>query len=300
MRNADNKSSVQHLLNLESLDTGKLTLFSTGDIGDASLSGRYNKPLVGCHAVIHAASPLSPKLKPGVEFDGERDMLRPGMAGTQEMLESIDKCSTIQCLVLTSSMSAAAPQPEPKIKDESHWSDDNAQLARGNYYGCLKTSQEKLCHEWVKGKKNKNIRFAAINPTMVLGPPVEPGCNMSTMNSLVRWLTGGRPTAPNDSMSFIHVRDCAAQHVAAMENKSASGRYFSLVESWHWNDLLTELKELYPSLPLDEHFKYEGDDVIIPTQFDNTRMNSLGVKVHRMNEILEESVKYLQDVGALK
>ena len=63
--------------------------------------------------------------------------LNPGMKGTQEMLDSIEKCPTIQCLVLTSSMSACAPTPEPSLKDESHWSDDNAQLSRGNYYGCL-------------------------------------------------------------------------------------------------------------------------------------------------------------------
>ena len=67
--------------------------------------------------------------------------LNPGMKGTQEMLDSIEKCPTIQCLVLTSSMSACAPTPEPTVKDESHLSDDNAQLSRGNYYGCLsKTS----------------------------------------------------------------------------------------------------------------------------------------------------------------
>ena len=59
------------------------------------------------------------------------------MEGTQEMLDSIEKCPTIQCLVLTSSMSACAPTPEPPLKDESHSSDDNAQLSRGNYYGCL-------------------------------------------------------------------------------------------------------------------------------------------------------------------
>ena len=260
--------------------------------------------------------------------------LNPGMKGTQEMLDSIEKCPTIQCLVLTSSMSACAPTPEPPLKDESHWSDDNAQLSRGNYYGCLskfslffvhmmyknlhlhllslrtETRQEKLCHEWVKNQsdKGRNIKFSAICPTMVLGPPVgadQPGYSYnpsgtSTMNSLLRWLTGGRPSAPNDSMSFIHVRDCAAMHVAAMENTNASARYFSLVESWHWNDILTTLKELYPDIPLNTPFKYEGRDIITPTQFDLDRMNSLGVNVIPMKDILAESTKFFRDVGALK
>ena len=76
VRNADNVSSVQHLLNIPKTNNvggGKLTLFSTDDMGDASLYGRYDKPLIGCDAVIHAATPLSPKLN-GREFDGERDM----------------------------------------------------------------------------------------------------------------------------------------------------------------------------------------------------------------------------------
>lgn len=49
-------------------------------------------------------------------------------------------------------------------------------------------------------------------------------------------------------MSFVHVENCAAQHVSAMESDGASGRYFSLVESWHWNDILVTLKEIYPGL----------------------------------------------------
>ena len=172
------------------------------------------------------------------------------------------------------------------------------------------TRQEKLCHEWVKNQsdKGRNIKFSAICPTMVLGPPVgadQPGYSYnpsgtSTMNSLLRWLTGGRPSAPNDSMSFIHVRDCAAMHVAAMENTNASGRYFSLVESWHWNDILTTLKELYPDIPLNTPFKYEGSDIITPTQFNLDRMNSLGVKVVPIKEILAESTNFFRDVGALK
>ncbi len=143
VRNKDNLSSVQHLLNIPS-STGKLTLFSTGDMADTSLVGRYGTPLKGCEAVFHAATPLSPKLAPGSEFDGERDMLNPGMAGTHEILDSIAKCPIVQRLVLTSSMSAAAPRPEPAVKDESHWSDDVGQLSRKNYYGCLKTRQERL------------------------------------------------------------------------------------------------------------------------------------------------------------
>ena len=40
-------------------------------------------------------------------------------------------------------------------------------------------------------------------------------------------------------MSLIDVRDCAAHHVAAFEGGAGvEGRFFSLVEAWHWTDLV--------------------------------------------------------------
>ncbi len=60
-----------------------------------------------------------------------------------------------------------------------------------------------------------------------------------------------------------------------MENEDTSGRYFSLVlvESLHWNDLLTMLKELYPGIVLDEKYTYEGSDIVTPTKFNLDKMN---------------------------
>ena len=323
VRNASNESSVEHLLKLTSSEsTGKLRLFSTGDMADKSLFGRYEKAMVNCDAIFHAATPLSPKFKG--EFNGIRDMLNPGMEGTKELLHTISNCptrSSIQCFVLTSSMSAAAPVPEPSIKDESHWSDDDAQLARGNFYGCLKTRQEKLCQSWSEksvqeGKLSSHFRFCAICPTMIVGPPLtaeddDDYTPSGTMGSLYRVINPSpgqlsgqtlkevKLKARNDSMSYIDVQDCAAMHIAAMENTNASGRYFSLVESWHWNDILSTLKELYPSISLDENFKYEGQDIIRPTQFNLDRMNSLGVKVKSIKEIFQECVSFFQKKGVL-
>mmetsp|Transcript_21596 Transcript_21596/g.33853 ORF Transcript_21596/g.33853 Transcript_21596/m.33853 type:complete len:295 (-) Transcript_21596:850-1734(-) len=293
-------------------------------MADKTLYGRYEEPMSNCDAVFHAATPLSPKFKG--EFDGMRDMLNPGMEGTNELLETILKsprCSSIQCLVLTSSMSAAAPVPEPTVKDESHWSDDDAQLARGNFYGCLKTRQEKLCQQWSEqsvqeGKLSPNFRYCAICPTMIVGAPLAAQDDdnytpSGTMGSLYRvikptdgasligqTLKGVKRKARNDSMSYIDVQDCAAMHVAAMENTNASGRYFSLVESWHWNEILSSLQELYPNISLDEQYKYKGDDIIRPTQFNLDRMNSLGVKVKSIKEIFEECISFFQSKGVLQ
>ena len=86
-------------------------------------------------------------------------------------------------------------------------------------------------------------------------------------------------------------------HVAAMENPSASGRYMSLIESWHWNDIAAELKRLNPAMPAMK--LYDGDDIVTPTKFNLDKMNSLGIKTKSVRETLEDSVAYLKEVGAL-
>ena len=52
-------------------------------------------------------------------------------------------------------------------------------------------------------------------------------------------------------------------------------------------------------MTLDEHYKYEGEDIIRPTQFNLERMNSLGVKVKSIKEIFEECVNFFQSKGVL-
>ena len=51
---------------------------------------------------------------------------------------------------------------------------------------------------------------------------------------------------PNDSMSFIDVRDCAAIHIAGYEK--GEGRYMCVSKSYHSNDLFKMLMENYPKM----------------------------------------------------
>jgi hypothetical protein len=50
-------------------------------------------------------------------------------------------------------MSAIAPDPEPHIKTEEHWSDSELQKSKGRWYGAAKTEQEKIVEKWVEGKE---------------------------------------------------------------------------------------------------------------------------------------------------
>jgi hypothetical protein len=87
---------------------------------------------------------------------------------------------------------------------------------------------------------------------------------------------------PNTSVSFIDVRDCAALHIAALEQESAEGRYLSATSSMHCNDLATLLKEVNPELPLAGPCA----DPCEASHIDRTRQDSLGVNIREIREIL--------------
>ncbi|CAK8989584.1 Phenylacetaldehyde reductase (2-phenylethanol synthase) [Durusdinium trenchii] len=278
LRDAKDPRKTEHLMALPGASE-RLSLFS------ASLlePNAFDEAVQGCRGVFHTASPLVPGK--GVE-DPETLVLRPAIEGTLNVLRSCQKAGTVKTVVLTSSMSAVAPVPEPPLKSEEHWSDPEEQKARGSFYGASKTLAERAAFDFV-AKEMPSVRLATICPTMVLGPMLQPEVNM-TMGAFRGWLKNGVPGHPkcqNDSMSFVDVRDCAAQHVAAMEMEDKAGRFMSLDCSIHWNDLAVLMKSLYPSMPAAEPVEGELRPV---TRFDRARQDSLGVPVRPVPEILKE------------
>lgn len=75
--------------------------------------GSYDAACAGAACVIHMASPLVS----GGTDDGENVFIKPAVEGTVNVLQSCVK-GGVQFVVLTSSMSAIAPKPEPEVKDE--------------------------------------------------------------------------------------------------------------------------------------------------------------------------------------
>lgn len=260
---------------------------------DLMTEGAFDEVIKGCDGVFHVASPLP--VGKGAE-DPENLVLKPAVEGTLNVLRACKKSGTVKTVVVTSSMSAIAPIPEPDIKTEEHWSDPDGQKERKSFYGAAKTLAERAAYDFVRDQK-ADFRLVSICPTMVLGPMLQKEPNM-TMMSFCNWLKNGRPggRCPNDSMSFVYVEDCAAQHVAAMEKQDVKGRYMSLESSLHWNDLDLLLKKIHPGMPAAS--PCEGVPVK-PTQFDRTRQDSLGVELKKVPEILENAAEELRKKGLL-
>jgi nucleoside-diphosphate-sugar epimerase len=315
VRDATNEKKVNHLKEMDGASTGPLILFSTGNLGenendDSESSSLFDDAIRDCDAIIHAATPIAF----GVD-DGKKQIYDPAMLSTNEILKSIERVAskTLKTFVLTSSMSAISPKPEPSIKTEDCWSDEKLQIENGNWYGATKTAQEKLVLEYIEDFTTKEgkppFRFAAICPTVVFGPMLQQGSN--SVNATMGYLqdmckngkgvdkeTGLQNKAGNDSMSFIDVRDTASHHVKALQDPNAEGRYMSVTStSLHWNDIFALLKELYPLMP---DVPDCDDEVLVePTKFDHTKMNTLNVNCRNVKDILRDAIEDLKSKGHL-
>ena len=140
-----------------------------------------------------------------------------------------------------------------------------------------------------------DMRLCILLPTGMYGPVVLPAhLNGNPHVWLRRVLEGGKPRhtkTPNDSTSMSHLHDLAALFMAAYENPNASGRYFGVYESWHWQDLYAELKKIIPEMTMPEPI--EGPPAP-PTRFDFTRRDSLGVPMRDIPTLLRETVDWLR------
>ena len=111
---------------------------------------------------------------------------------------------------------------------------------------------------------------------------------------LNRVIEGGQPrheTIPNDSASMIHLEDLANLFLAAYENPNATGRYFGVFDSLHWQDIYAECQKILPNMKMP---KPMSEKAVAPTRFDFSRRDSLGVKIRGFPTLLRETIEWLQ------
>ena len=249
---------------LKSLPSGNNAKFFSADMADIS---SLNNPLINSDAAIICC--LIPTYKgfdgtPAKELDDERgynEIIKPTVDGCLNILKTA-KINNVKNILICSSTSSTNPIPQVLIKNElDHWSDEKEQCNSKKYTSAAKTYMEraafKFCNE-------NNLRLSVFLPTGLYGPAILPE---HLKHNPFLWiksvLEGGPPRhqkVPNDSASLIHLQDLAKLFLAAYENPSASGRYFGVLESFHWNDIYKECQKLIPDMQMPEPMS--GDPVL--------------------------------------
>jgi len=285
MRNPQDNLKTYWLRQLEHAD-GNMEFMG----GDLDLPGSYLDAVKGCEGVFICALPETPS---------EPKLIETVEGGVKHILRSCLEAGTHTVIITSSTGSTNSKENESPIKDEiENWSDPEFQVSKGKYSPAVKSLVDKTALAFEED--HPDMRIVIFNPSMILGPMFHPEMHGSL--AFFRAILNGEKLKeiPNDSMSFIDVRDLAELELAALENKNARGRYFGVVASWHWKDIVDTIKRHYPEYSVPP-CNYEEEDMkdIMPTKYDHTRKNSLKVNLRGLDEIIGQAIEHLKHRGEL-
>ncbi|OEL14358.1 Cinnamoyl-CoA reductase 1, partial [Dichanthelium oligosanthes] len=241
--------------------------------------GSFDAAVDGCDCVFHTASPFYHNVK-----DPKAELLEPAVKGTLNVLASCKKAS-IKRVVITSSMAAVAYNGKSRtpdtVVDETWFSDPEVCEKNQQWYVLSKTLAEEAA--W-KFSRDNGLEIVTINPTMVIGPLLQPTLN--TRSS----------TYPNSTFGWINVKDVALAHVLAYEVPSANGRYCMVETVTHHSDLVNIIREMYPTIPLPD--KCADDKPFVATyQVSKEKITSLGIQLTPLKTSLKETIESLKEKG---
>ncbi|KAM5552194.1 phenylacetaldehyde reductase-like [Rosa sericea] len=289
VRDPNNPKKTEHLLSLEGAKE-RLHLFKA----DLLEEGSFDLVVDGCEGVFHTASPV---LFSSIS-DPQAELIDPAVKGTLNVLKSCVKFPTIKRVVLTSSMAAVVLNGRPLtsnvVVDETWFSDPLLCQELKEWYFLSKTLAEEAA--WKFAKEN-GIDMVTINPSYVMGPPLQPTLNLSV--EMVLDLKKDVNGVAIANYTSTDVRDVASAHIQAFEVPSASGRYCLVANVTPIHEALKILKELHPSLCPPEIC--EHDTPSAPEfQISQEKAKSLGVSFLPLEVSLRDTVECLKEKGFLK
>ncbi|XP_072975387.1 phenylacetaldehyde reductase-like [Typha angustifolia] len=265
VRDTADPKKTEHLRALDGADE-RLQLFQA----DLLKEGSFDDVVEGCEGVFHTASPVY-----FVVHDPQADLIDPAVKGTLNVLASCAKTPSVKRVVITSSMSAVTQNGKPKspnvVVDETWFSIAEIYKQSKMWYGLSKTLAEEAA--W-KFSKDNAIDMVSINPSMVIGPLLQPTLNSSVVDILN--LINGSSTFPNITFGWVNVRDVAMAHILAFEVPSATGRYCVVERVLHYSELVKIIHELYPAFQLPEKCA-DGNPFAPVYQVSKDKMKSLGI-----------------------
>ena len=264
---------------------------------DMAVDGAFANAVAGTDCVFIAclipmyAGPTGKLAREMDDEQGYREIIQPTVDGCLNIMRSA-QAAGVENVVICSSTSSTNPVPAVAVKNEvDHWSDEAEQCRAKKYTSATKTVMEKAAIAFASAH---GMRLSIIMPTGMFGPVILPeqleGNPHAWLRRLMNGEQGRHAAIPNDSTSMSHVHDVARLFLAAYENESASGRYFGVYESWHWQDIYKELATIIPDMQMPEPLAAVP---VAPTGFDFARRDSLGVAMRDIPTFLRETVDWL-------
>jgi nucleoside-diphosphate-sugar epimerase len=258
----------------------------------------FDEAMAGADCVFIAClipTYAGPSGRPAREMDDEQgytEIIMPTVDGCLNIMRSAAR-HDVKSVVICSSTSSTNPVPPVPIKNErDHWSDERQQCQAKKYTSATKTVMEKAAMEFAE---DNDMRLSILLPTGMYGPVILPQqMDENPHHWLQNLINGGEGLhrkIPNDSTSMIHLHDLASLFLAAYENPNASGRYFGVYDSWHWQNIYAELHKILPDMKLPDPLT---ETPVPATGFDFTRRDSLGVALRDIPTLLRETIEWIK------
>ncbi|KAH7679264.1 Cinnamyl-alcohol dehydrogenase protein [Dioscorea alata] len=285
VRDLGDPKKTEHLRALDGASE-RLKLFKANLMEE----GSFDVAVDGCECVFHTASPCFVN-----SADPQAELIDPAVKGTLNVLGSCVKFPSIKRVVVTSSVAAVnfngRPRTPDVIVDETWFSTAEFCERAKLWYPLSKILAEECA--W-KFSKDNGIDIVIINPSMVIGPILQPTLNSSV--AIILNLINGASTYPNSTYGIVNVKDVALAHVLAFEVPSANGRYCLAERVAHLSELVKMIHELYPTFQLPD--KCADEQPFVPTyQVSKEKAKSLGIDYIPLETSLRETIESLKEKG---
>ncbi len=240
VRNVSDTSKYEHLISLADGASVQLNVFNA----DLLKEGSFDAAMEGCELVYHTASPfLLGKLK-----DPENDLIKPARQGTENVLESANRLSSVKRVVLTSSIfailgdSADIALTGDTVFTERHWNITSS--SEHQPYSYSKTVAEKTA--WSMMEKQTQWDLVVINPGWILGPSLTRRTDSASIKTMIEFGNGTfKSGVPDLYFGIVDVRDVALAHIRAGLTPEAEGRHIIVNQSASLMDIADILKKQY-------------------------------------------------------
>lgn len=226
VRNPMDPARTGHLRDMAEELPGTLSFFRA----DLMEPGAFDEAVAGCRLVFHTASPLMVR---GIK-DPVRELIEPATRGTRNVLDAVNRASSVRRVVLTSSVAAVFGDAAELASlrtgrfDESHWNETSSEGHQP--YSCSKTRAERLAWDMVAEQNRWDL--VVVNPGLVFGPALSPHTRSESVRIMRDFGTGFyRMGVPAMEFGIVDVRDVAEGHVRAGLIPEASGRHILVSES---------------------------------------------------------------------
>lgn len=236
-RDTSDPATVDHIEDLEGLTLVQADLMEPGALDEA---------LDGCEAVVHAASTVRLSAK-----DPQREIVDVAVTITRNVLQACASHTSVQRVVLTSSVAAIADESRPAshVFTEDDWN-ESATLEH-DPYPLSKIRAERFAHDFVADLEgDARFQLTAVHPSFVQGPLLSRK-HLRSSPALVRTMLRGKmPAVPRISLVIVDVRDVAEAHARALEVDDPAPRYICANEPIWMKDLARTLARHFPDHPL--------------------------------------------------